>query len=103
MLNKTITKALQSVEWNAPETHITKKGKTRTIQTGIPQRLFWGAYKRNRATFQKLGITLKIEGKHFTGDYKRKKPIYKKVWTVIAWHPDRLQTILYSQPLNQSI
>ena len=68
------------VEWGNPTLHVTGKGKSKLISTGIPGKGFWKWWKLYKEEFRQAGISLKF----YASGKKRK-------WEVIAWQPEILK------------
>ena len=71
-----LNRILRYVEWGKPTLHVTGKGKSKLIATGIPSQYFWQYWKQYKEELKLQGISLR-----FYGEGK------KKQWEVICWHP----------------
>jgi len=75
-----LERILRYVEWGKPSLHVTGKGKSKLIATGIPHKQFWKHWKLHKVELRDVGISLR-----FHGEGKNKQ------WEVIAWQPSILK------------
>lgn len=86
-----IRRAIKYVDWQPSEEYTTKRGKIRTIRTGIPAQAFWGFYKSNRETFEAYRLRPRPNGE--TTVYKKGKAIRRTLWEIQAWSPEILSNL----------
>jgi len=83
VLSPIAKRALLHIEWGSAESYTTRKGRTRTVRTGIPTKPFWRWYKEARAELHAFGVTIRPNGSQT--EYRKGKTIKRKLWEATCW------------------